>query len=295
MNSVERIKQYVDMPQEPPAYIPETSPPPEWPSKGVVELRNISMRYRPDSPLVLQDISLKTEPFQKIGIIGRTGAGKSSLLQILFRFVDPEEGQIFIDGVNISHLGLHQLRKKISIIPQDPTLFIGSIRYNLDPFDRYTDSEIWESLKLVQLGDYVTNLPEKLATEVTEGGMNLSLGQKQLLCLARVLLQKPRILLMDEATASVDMETDKLIQQTIRREFKKTTLMIIAHRLNTIIDLDLVVVMDKGQIVECGTPSKLTNDPTSHLYSMIQATSQSNAQHLYNMANKTTEDDQIII
>jgi len=222
----------------------------------VIELKNVTMRYRPNTPVVLKDITASIQSFEKIGVVGRTGAGKSSLLQLLFRLVEPEVGEIHIDGINIADIGLTELRSKLSIIPQEPTMFTGTVRYNIDPFNQYSDNEIWESLNLVQLKDFVSGLNDKLSYNITEGGVNFSLGQRQLLCLARVLLRKPKVLLMDEATASVDMETDKLIQQTIRSEFKETTLIVIAHRLNTVIDLDKILVMDKGSIVEFDTPKK---------------------------------------
>lgn len=194
---------------------------------------------------------------EKIGIVGRTGAGKSSLTLGLFRINEAASGEIIIDGCNIAKIGLHDLRFKITIIPQDPVLFSGSLRMNLDPFEKYSDEEIWTSLELAHLKNFVTGLPDKLNHECAEGGENLSIGQRQLVCLARALLRKTKILVLDEATAAVDLETDGLIQSTIRKEFEDCTVITIAHRLNTIMDYTRVMVLDKGQIVEYESPSNL--------------------------------------
>ncbi|NWU95689.1 MRP1 protein, partial [Upupa epops] len=194
---------------------------------------------------------------QQIGIVGRTGAGKSSLTLGLFRINEAAEGQIVIDGINIAKIGLHDLRFKITIIPQDPVLFSGSLRMNLDPFDQYSDEDIWRSLELAHLKNFVSSLPDKLNHECAEGGENLSVGQRQLVCLARALLRKSKILVLDEATAAVDLETDTLIQSTIRSQFEECTVLTIAHRLNTIMDYTRILVLDRGEVVECGTPDQL--------------------------------------
>lgn len=193
----------------------------------------------------------------KVGIVGRTGAGKSSLTLGLFRIIEAAEGQIFIDGVDITQLGLHELRSRITIIPQDPVLFSGSLRMNLDPFDSYSDEEVWRALEYSHLKSFVSSLPNKLSHECSEGGENLSVGQRQLLCLARALLRKTKILVLDEATAAVDMETDNLIQSTIRSQFEDCTVLTIAHRLNTIMDYTRVLVLDKGEMAEFDSPSNL--------------------------------------
>jgi len=188
----------------------------------------------------------------------------------LFRIIEPVEGTIHIDNINVGEIGLYDLRSKLTIIPQDPMLFTGTLRMNLDPFNMYSDIELWTLLELAHLKSFVSSLEQGLQYEITEGGDNLSVGQKQLVCLARALLRKSKILVLDEATAAIDLETDDLIQETIRREFKDCTIMTIAHRLNTIIDYDKVVVLDKGEIAEFDTPSALLENTNSILYSMAK-------------------------
>ncbi|XP_053413290.1 multidrug resistance-associated protein 1 isoform X3 [Nycticebus coucang] len=255
--AVERLKEYSETEKEAPWQIQETAPPSTWPQEGRVEFRNYSLRYREDLDLVLKHINITINGGEKVGIVGRTGAGKSSLTLGLFRINESAEGEIIIDGVNIAKIGLHSLRFKITIIPQDPVLFSGSLRMNLDPFSQYSDEEVWTSLELAHLKGFVSALPDKLDHECAEGGENLSIGQRQLVCLARALLRKTKILVLDEATAAVDLETDDLIQSTIRTQFEGCTVLTIAHRLNTIMDYTRVIVLDKGEIRECGSPSDL--------------------------------------
>ncbi|KAM6155275.1 multidrug resistance-associated protein 1 isoform 1-T1 [Rhynchocyon petersi] len=255
--AVERLKEYSETEKEAPWQVEETAPPSSWPLVGRVEFRDFSLRYREDLDLVLKHINVIIEGGEKVGIVGRTGAGKSSLTLGLFRINESAEGQIIIDGVDIAKIGLHSLRFKITIIPQDPVLFSGSLRMNLDPFSQYSDEEVWTSLELAHLKSFVSALPDKLNHECAEGGENLSVGQRQLVCLARALLRKTKILVLDEATAAVDLETDDLIQSTIRTQFTDCTVLTIAHRLNTIMDYTRVIVLDKGEILECGPPSEL--------------------------------------
>ncbi|XP_055109350.1 multidrug resistance-associated protein 1 isoform X2 [Symphalangus syndactylus] len=255
--AVERLKEYSETEKEAPWQIQETAPPSSWPQVGRVEFRNYCLRYREDLDFVLRHINVTINGGEKVGIVGRTGAGKSSLTLGLFRINESAEGEIIIDGINIAKIGLHDLRFKITIIPQDPVLFSGSLRMNLDPFSQYSDEEVWTSLELAHLKDFVSALPDKLDHECAEGGENLSVGQRQLVCLARALLRKTKILVLDEATAAVDLETDDLIQSTIRTQFEDCTVLTIAHRLNTIMDYTRVIVLDKGEIQEYGAPSDL--------------------------------------
>jgi len=234
-----------------------------WPEEGAISINNLSMRYRPGLPLVLKDISAVIKPREKIGIVGRTGAGKSSLVLALFRIFEPTNGYIEIDGENIMQMGLHELRKKLAIIPQDPILFFGTIRSNLDPFEKYSDEEIWQALAAAELTTQVKNMEGLLDFKITEYGENLSHGTRQLMCLARAILQRNKILVMDEATANVDFDTDTLIQKAIRREFAHVTVLTIAHRLNTIMDSDRIMVFHEGQIVEFDTPKNLLENRNS--------------------------------
>ncbi|CAG2117117.1 unnamed protein product, partial [Medioppia subpectinata] len=197
-------------------------------------------------------------------------AGKSSLALALFRLIEPTAGTVTIDGVDCSTIGLQDLRSKLTIIPQDPALFSGTLRYNLDPLVQYTDLEIWRALESAHLKTFVESLERGLNHDIAENGENLSAGQKQLVCLARALLRRTRVLVLDEATAAIDMETDDTIQKTIREEFKTSTIITIAHRLNTIIDYNLVIVLNNGSIAESGTPEQLLADNTSIFYSMAK-------------------------
>ena len=207
---------------------------------------------------------------QKVGIVGRTGAGKSTLTVALFRLVESAMGTISIDGEDIAKIGLHDLRNKLTIIPQDPVLFSGSLRMNLDPFSSFSDSDIWSALDKSHLGTFVKGTEGGLEHPVSEGGDNLSVGQRQLVCLARALLRKTKVLVLDEATAAVDLETDDLIQATIRKEFADSTVLTIAHRLNTILDYDRIMVLDKGRLVEWDTPEQLLANPESIFHGMAE-------------------------
>ncbi|XP_027325123.3 multidrug resistance-associated protein 1 isoform X8 [Anas platyrhynchos] len=258
--AVERVKEYAEMEKEAEWSIEQTAPASTWPEEGKVEFRGYGLRYREDLDLVLKNINVTINGGEKVGIVGRTGAGKSSLTLGLFRINEAAEGEIIIDGINIAKIGLHDLRFKITIIPQDPILFSGSLRMNLDPFDQHSDEDIWRSLELAHLKNFVSALPDKLNHECAEGGENLSVGQRQLVCLARALLRKSKILVLDEATAAVDLETDNLIQSTIKSQFEECTVLTIAHRLNTIMDYTRVLVLDRGEVVECGSPDSLLQE-----------------------------------
>ncbi|XP_019398025.1 PREDICTED: voltage-dependent T-type calcium channel subunit alpha-1G [Crocodylus porosus] len=267
--AVERVKEYSETETEAPWIIEDRRPPEDWPAKGEVEFVNYSVRYRKGLDLVLTDLNLRVNGGEKIGIVGRTGAGKSSMTLCLFRILEAAKGDIKIDGVRISEIGLHDLRSKLTIIPQDPVLFSGTLRMNLDPFNSYSDEEIWTALELSHLKRFVNSQPAMLDYECSEGGENLSVGQRQLVCLARALLRKTRILVLDEATAAIDLETDDLIQMTIRTQFEDCTVLTIAHRLNTIMDYTRVLVLDKGTIAEFDTPTRLIAS-RSIFYSMAK-------------------------
>ncbi|XP_031648385.1 multidrug resistance-associated protein 4 isoform X1 [Oncorhynchus kisutch] len=284
MTSVERVVEYTELESEAP-WETQKRPPPEWPSQGLITFDRVSFSYSSDGPVVLKDMKAMFRPKEKVGIVGRTGAGKSSLVSALFRLAEPE-GRIYIDGVLTSEIGLHDLRQKMSIIPQDPVLFTGTMRKNLDPFSQHTDEDLWNALQEVQLKSVVEELPNKMETVLAESGSNFSVGQRQLVCLARAVLRKNRILIIDEATANVDPRTDELIQKTIRDKFRECTVLTIAHRLNTIIDSDRILVLDAGQIHAYDEPHTLLQNHDGIFFKMVQQTGRQEAVALLQSAKQ---------
>ncbi|KAH6771586.1 multidrug resistance-associated protein 6 [Perilla frutescens var. frutescens] len=255
--SVERIKQYMHIPPEPPAIIADNRPPTSWPLKGRIELLDLKIRYRPNAPIVLKGITCTFKEGTRVGVVGRTGSGKTTLISALFRLVEPQSGRILVDGLDICSIGLRDLRLKLSIIPQEPTLFRGSVRTNLDPLGLHSDDEIWKALEKCQLKSTISKLPNLLDSSVSDEGENWSMGQRQLFCLGRVLLRRNKILVLDEATASIDSATDAILQKIIREEFANCTVITVAHRVPTVIDSDMVLVLSYGKLVEYDEPSKL--------------------------------------
>ncbi|KAI4538915.1 hypothetical protein MG293_011182 [Ovis ammon polii] len=269
MISVERGIEYIDLEKEAPWEL-EYRPPPSWPHEGRIYFTYVNVKYSLDGPLILKNLDTLIDPREKRGIVGRTGAGKSSLIAALFRLSEPEEPDIWIDGIWTTNIGLHDLRKKMSVAPQEPVLFTGRVRNNLDPFNEHTDEELWNALEEVQLKDIFEHLPGKMNTELAESGLNLSVGQRQLVCLARTILKKNQILIIDKATSNVDPRTDELIQKKIHEKFAHCTVLTITHRLSNVIDCQRISVLDSGTRKETGQPNDLLQNRNSLFYKMVQ-------------------------
>eukprot|EP00656_Telonema_subtile_P006591 TRINITY_DN13051_c0_g1_i1.p1 TRINITY_DN13051_c0_g1~~TRINITY_DN13051_c0_g1_i1.p1 ORF type:complete len:1450 (+),score=430.93 TRINITY_DN13051_c0_g1_i1:142-4491(+) len=309
-NAVERVAEYADVEPEAPLHLDDcpAAKEPDWPAEGNLKFNNVSMRYRDNTPLVLKNFTADIRPAERIGVVGRTGAGKSTLFNTLFRVAECASGSIVIDGIDVAKVGLFDLRSRMSILPQEPVLFHGSLRKNLDPFNKCSDTEIWQAIERAHLKDMVSAVTQtdaetgsiihpKLEMIVEARGANFSVGQKQLISLARALLRRTRILVLDEATAAVDVETDKLIQRTIRTEFSHCTMLIIAHRINTIIDSDRVMVLDAGELVEFDTPKALLEKSSGHFAKMVADTGDEMADKLRKVANheiSLLEDDALL-
>ncbi|GAA6061872.1 hypothetical protein JCM10212_000513 [Sporobolomyces blumeae] len=297
MVAVERIREYSLIKQEAPEIV-EPRPPAHWP-QGEIVVKDLNIRYAPELPDVLHDLSFTIKRGEKVGIVGATGCGKSTLASSFFRFVEARSGTIEIDGIDIAKIGLLDLRSRLTIVPQDPVILSGTLRSTLDIFGEHEDAAIFEALRRVHLikeserpGDQEAGANRSvfwnLDAEVAEGGSNFSTGQRQLVCMARALLRSSRIILLDEATASTDHETDELITQTIRTEFSDSTLLVIAHRLRTIVDFDKVMVLDKGRLVEFDSPATLLQDPTSQFHALCRAGGKNEFRILEKMANRKT-------
>ncbi|KAG0347383.1 hypothetical protein BG004_007885 [Podila humilis] len=268
--SVERLREYSELAPEARDVIPDSETDPAWPQQGAITFDNYSTRYREGLDLVLKNLTLTVKAGERVGVVGRTGAGKSSITMALFRIIEAAEGSISVDGVEISTLGLAELRSRITIIPQDPFLFGGTIRANLDPFGKYSDADLWAALESASLKAYVASQAEGLSSTIDNGGENMSLGQRQLMSLARAMLNKTntRVLCLDEATAAIDIETDNAIQRALRRKFKSCTVLTIAHRINTIMDSDKILVLDHGRVAEYDSPKNLLQKPEGIFYSL---------------------------
>jgi len=276
--SVERVNDYIEIESEAPEEAPDASKAPpkdqDWPSQGKLELVNVHARYREGLDEVLKGLTVTINPGEKVGIVGRTGAGKSSLFLVLMRLVEPCQGKVVIDGYDIQNLGLAQLRSKLAIIPQDPVMFCGTVKQNLDPEDVFSDEQMWKALELCKLKDWIKSLEDDNGVKqglnyvINEGGSNFSFGQRQLICIARAVLRDNKILLLDEATSGIDLTTDSLIQQTIQITFRDSTVITIAHRIETILIGDKVMVMDDGKIAEYGKPEELLSNRNS-MFSLL--------------------------
>ncbi|CAG5134057.1 unnamed protein product, partial [Candidula unifasciata] len=270
--SVQRILEYCDI-SEKEMSVPVTNNQlvKDWPRAGAINFTGVRLRYKSGGPLALKDVTFNVESHEKIGIVGRTGAGKSSLTVALFRLRELEAGKILVDDVDISKVSLDELRSRLSVIPQDPVLFAGNLRYNLDPFQQYSDADVWQALEKCHIANMVKSLAHQLDTSVVENGDNFSVGERQLICMARALLRNSRILVLDEATAAIDSETDALIQQTLKEAFSECTMLIIAHRINTVIGCNKILVMEEGMIKEFDIPASLLSNPLSKFKSMYDA------------------------
>lgn len=269
--SVERILEFSDLPQEAAAILPgDAALGKAWPQKGAIQFCGVTMRYRPNLEPAVNGLSFAVSGGEKLGVVGRTGSGKSSIIVTLLRLTEVESGRVLIDGRDLASVGLKTLRQSLAMIPQEPVLFgRTTIRRNLDPFEERSDAEIWEALERVQ-PEIRGAFTEGLGTEVQEGGAPFSVGQRQLLCLARAVLRRSRIVILDEATASVDNETDQLIQRTIREAFAASTVVCVAHRIGTIIDSDWILVMGAGRCQEMDRPQKLLRTPGSQFRSLAE-------------------------
>jgi len=266
MVSMERCLEYTKIETE--TTIKPITVPNSWPQQGAINFTNYSVRYRPDSEIVLKNLNFKIEGGEKLGIVGRTGSGKSTICMSLFRILEAFEGEIQIDNINIAEIDLKILRSNLTIIPQDPNLMKGSLKYNIDPLNLYSDELIIEAIKSIGFNYFIENSKTGLELMIEENGDNLSVGEKQLICIARAILRKSKIVVMDEATANIDHKTEDIIQKAITNSLKTSTIITIAHRIKTILSYDRIVVLEKGEIIEVGAPSDLIKDESSYFYQL---------------------------
>jgi ATP-binding cassette subfamily C (CFTR/MRP) protein 1 len=284
MNSVERMIEYDSQPTEAPEIVPSRRPLPDWPSRGTISVQNLVVRYRPELDPVLKGITFQVKPKEKIGVVGRTGCGKSTLMLALYRIIEPTEGRIIIDNIDVATIGLRDLRSRLALVPQDPVIFSGTVRSNLDPFGdagrglplHERDTPLWSSLERAGLAPAIRALPGQLEASISEGGGNLSAGQRQLLCMARALLRSARILILDEATSSIDTASDTAVQTTISTAFSECTVLTIAHRLHTIISSDRILVLDAGTVLEFDSPAVLMQQQGGAFKALVDQTNSNN-------------------
>lgn len=285
MVCVERVSAFSHVASEPSLFTGEDEKHSSWPNTGNIEVQNIFVRYRANLPHALSDVSFRIKNGQRVGIVGRTGCGKSTLIQTLFRILEAENGVVKVDGVDISSLGLHKVRTQMSVIPQYPVLFSGcSILENLDPFGKHDKLTIKKALEDVQMWETIEELPDDLNSIVAEGGSNFSVGQRQLLCLARAILRKNKILVLDEPTANVDAKTDFLLQKAVAETFSGSTIIAVAHRLDMIINYDMIIVLGNGEILEAGSPCELLSNGSGYFSAMVNDTGEEAASMLRNKA-----------
>jgi len=285
MNSVERIIEYDSQPPEAPEIVPSRRPLPDWPPRGAISVQSLVVRYRPELDPVLKGISFQVKPKEKIGVVGRTGCGKSTLMLALYRIIEPSGGRIMIDNIDVATIGLRDLRSRLALVPQDPVIFSGTVRSNLDPFGdagqglpiSERDTPLWNSLERAGLASAIRALPGQLDSSISEGGGNLSAGQRQLLCIARALLRSARILILDEATSSIDTASDTAVQNTISTAFAECTVLTIAHRLHTIIRSDRILVLDSGEVLEFDTPTALMKQKGGAFKALVDQTNSNNS------------------
>ena len=268
MIGYERCIEYTKCPSEAPLKNPIDNKLDNWPNLGKIEFVNFSVKYRPNTEIVLKNLNFVIQGKEKVGIVGRTGRGKSTITLCLFRILEATEGKILIDDVDISKLGLEILRHNLTIIPQDPALMEGSLRYNIDPLEKSDDNEIIKVMEKIGFDYIIKRDKQGLNQEIAEGGSNLSVGEKQLICITRAILRKSKIIIMDEATASIDYKTEEIIQKAVSEILNDSTFITIAHRIKTILNYDRILTLDNGKIVDFDTPKNLLNDKKSLFYEL---------------------------